>query len=206
MPSSYLESKRAEYNEELKGYTSDILKFYQNEDGERVMEVMVGRWFNSPMSDTELLEYFNNTEEGQQALRGVAYRIPTQKQNSIDAIKIKQFLPKEYSDQVIVPSAIVKKVGSDFDIDKLNLFLKNIRIVNGSLQPVPFYGIGNEAKTKITEAYDKGEFITPAQEKELNRIVKDLDRVEQALQRDQTTEQRDNDLVTILKDLSLIHI
>ena len=203
MPSAYLESKRAEYNEELKGYTSDILKFYQNDDGERVMEVMVGRWFNSPMSDTELLEYFNNTEEGQQALRGIAYRIPTQKQNSIDAIKIKQFLPKEYSDQVIVPSAIVKKTGSDFDIDKLNLFLKNLRIINGSLQPVPFYGIGNEAKTKITEAYDKGEFITPAQEKELNRIVKDLDRVEQALQRDQTTEQRDNDLVTILKDFGL---
>ena len=203
MPSAYLESKRAEFNEKLNGYTSDILKFYQNDDGERVMEVMVGRWFNSPMSDTELLEYFNNTEEGQQALRGIAYRIPTQKQNSIDAIKIKQFLPQEYSDQVIVPSAIVKKVGSDFDIDKLNLFLKNIRIINGSLQPVPFYGIGNEAKTKITEAYDKGEFITPAQEKELNRIVRDLDRVEQSLQRDQTTEQRDNDLVTILKDFGL---
>ena len=133
MPSAYLESKRAEFNKKLKGYTSDILKFYQNEDGERVMEVMVGRWFKSDLSDEKLLEYLNTTDEGKQALRGVAYRIPTQKQNSIDAIKIKQFLPQEYSDQVIVPSAIVKKTGSDYDIDKLNLFLKNIRIVEEKL-------------------------------------------------------------------------
>jgi len=203
MPSAYLESKRAAFNEELNGYTSDILKFYENEDGERVMEIMVGRWFQSDMSDAELLEYFNNTEEGQNALRGVAYRIPTQKQNSIDAIKIKQFLPQEYSDQVIVPSAIVKKTGSDFDIDKLNLFLKNIRIIDGSLKAVPFYGIGEDAKVKITEDYDKGEFISPAQEKELNRFVRDLDRVEQSLQRDQKTEQRDDDLITVLRNFGL---
>jgi len=204
MPSAYLESKRAEFNEELNGYTSDILKFYENEDGERVMEIMVGRWFNSPMSDTELLEYLNNTEEGQQALRGVAYRIPTQKQNSIDVIKIKQFLPQEYSDQVIVPSAIVKKVGSDFDIDKLNLFLKNMRVIGGRLKPVPFYGIGEDAKVKITEDYDKGEFISPAQEKELNQIVREMDRVEQSLQKAQDSDSADpGNLINLLKEVGL---
>ena len=44
---------------------------------------MVGRWFpNMGMTDAELLEYLNNTEEGQELLKGVAFRIPTQKQNS----------------------------------------------------------------------------------------------------------------------------
>ena len=53
---------------------------------------MVGRWFESDMSDKDLLEYLNNTEEGKKILSGLAYRIPTQKQNSIDSFVIKQFL------------------------------------------------------------------------------------------------------------------
>ena len=50
-----------------KGYVSDVLDFYKDEDGKRVMEVMVGRWFNSSLSDKDLLDYLNNTEEGQKA-------------------------------------------------------------------------------------------------------------------------------------------
>jgi hypothetical protein len=41
-------------------------------------------------------------------------------------LRIKQFLPKEFGDNVVVPAAIVKKVGSDFDIDKLSIYLKNV--------------------------------------------------------------------------------
>ena len=44
---------------------------------------------------------------------------------TIDVFKIKQFLPKEFGDSVVIPSALVKKVGSDFDIDKLYLHKKS---------------------------------------------------------------------------------
>tara|TARA_B100001778_G_scaffold197786_1_gene163171 strand:+ start:3121 stop:15627 length:12507 start_codon:yes stop_codon:yes gene_type:complete len=159
-----------------KGYTSDILKFYEDADGKRVMEVMVGRWFsNMGMTDAELLDYLNNTEEGQELLRGVAFRIPTQKQNSIDAIKIKQFLPKEFGDNVVVPSAIVEKVGSDFDIDKLFIYLKNAVIVSGKLQEVPFYGYGDQAKKRFEELYDSGAILTKDQQKELAQRIKDFE-------------------------------
>jgi len=76
-------------------YNSKNLKFYRDEDGQRVCEIMVGRWFDSPLSDEELIKFLNTTDEGKRILEGIAFRIPTQKQNSIDSFRIKQFLPKE---------------------------------------------------------------------------------------------------------------
>ena len=151
IPSTFMEKNRIK-SKDGKGYTSDVLKFYKNAKGERVAEVMLGRWFDSSKTDTELLDYFNNTEEGQEILKGVAYRIPTQKQNSIDAIVIKQFLPREFGDSVVIPSALVKKAGSDFDIDKLSIYLKNLyEDNNGDLKLVPYLGTGEAAKQKLAD-------------------------------------------------------
>jgi hypothetical protein len=153
IPSTLLESNKIGVQEinGKKGFVSDTLKFYEK-DGERVAEVMIGRWFDSPLSDEELLNYFNNTEEGQKILMGVAFRIPTQNQNSIDAIKIAKFLPKEFGDSVVIPSALVAKVGSDFDIDKLSMYLKNVyQDAKGNIKLVPFYGYGKEAINKFKE-------------------------------------------------------
>ena len=133
-------------------YQSDILKFYRDKDGERVCEIMLARWFKSDKTDEELLKYFNETEEGQKVLKGVAFRIPTQKQNSIDVFKIAQFLPKDFGDNVVVPSALVKKVGSDFDIDKLSLYFKNVfKDAKGNIRTIPFFGYGENAKTELKE-------------------------------------------------------
>lgn len=163
IPSTLLESTRTKETEinGKKGFTSDALAFYEDKDGKRVCEIMVGRWFKSDMSDADLLEYLNKTEEGQKILSGLAFRIPTQKQNSIDAFVIKQFLPKEFGDSVVVPAALVEKVGSDFDIDKLSIYLKNIyENKEGNVKLVPFLGYGEKAKAKFAEMFDQGEFIT----------------------------------------------
>lgn len=121
--------------EEIRVYQSDALDFYsaeKNKDGKiekiNVCEVMIARWFDSPLSDEELITYLNETPEGQKILEGVAFRIPTQKQNSIDAYKIKKFLPREFGDNVVIPTELVMKVGSDFDIDKLSMYFKNVRV------------------------------------------------------------------------------
>jgi hypothetical protein len=45
-------------------YESDVLDFYVDKEGKRVCEIMLGRWFYSPMSDKDLLDYLNNTDEG----------------------------------------------------------------------------------------------------------------------------------------------
>jgi hypothetical protein len=128
-------------------YTSDVLDFYIDEDGKRVCQLMVARWFDSPMSDHDLLKYLNKTKEGQEILSGLAYRIPTQKQNSIDSFVIKQFLPKEFGDVVVVPAALVKKSGSDFDIDKLSMYLKSV-FTNIEGKPEIFRYQGSEQATK----------------------------------------------------------
>lgn len=183
IPSSLLESVRAKQTtiNDKTGYTSEYLKFGK-EDGKVVCEIMVGRWFKSDMSDKELLKYLNTTPEGQKILSGLAFRIPTQKQNSIDAFRIKQFLPEEFGDSVVIPAALVNKVGSDFDIDKLNVYFKNVyEDAKGNIKLIPFLGYGKEAKAKFTEMFDKGEFLTKEQLQEVDRIIEEE---KDAIQRD----------------------
>jgi hypothetical protein len=134
-------------------YTSKELSFYKDEDGKRVCEIMVGRWFKSDMTDAELLEYFDS-EEGRKILSGIGFRIPSQKQNSIDAFVIKRLLPAEFGDNVIVPAALVQKQGSDFDIDKLSLYFKNLFTNSkGELKLVPYYKNKEEAMSKYEDIF-----------------------------------------------------
>lgn len=157
IPGTFWEENRLGISEinGKKGYTSDALGFYTEgvvdpDTGEKkqtnVMEIYAGRWFKSNMNDTDLLEYLNNTKEGQKILSGFAFRIPTQNINSIDAFRIKKFLPEEFGDNVVVPSAIVGKVGSDFDIDKLTMYLKSV-FIDENNKPIysPYFGIGSKA-------------------------------------------------------------
>jgi hypothetical protein len=169
IPSTGFESVRPVGKNGL--FESNVLKFYEK-GGERVAEVMVGRWFDSDMSDEALLEYLNETKEGQALLKGVAFRIPTQKQNSVDVIKIAKFLPKEFGDSVVVPAALVQKVGSDFDIDKLSMYFKNIyKGKDGKPKLIPYFGMGKDAIKKFEEMFDKGEFLTKEQLQELDRYI-----------------------------------
>jgi hypothetical protein len=63
----------------------------------------------------------------------IAYRIPTQYINAIDRVIVKGFTPGFLSNTVVVPFEITTKTGSDFDVDKLNIFfptyneVKNIK-------------------------------------------------------------------------------
>ena len=191
IPSTMLESGVRNVKDGL--YESDVLNFYVK-DGKRVAEVMLGRWFDSPLSDEELLDYLNNTEEGQKILAGVGYRIPTQKQNSVDVIVIKKFLPKEFGDSVVVPAALVQKVGSDFDIDKLSVYLKNVYIKDGKPKLVPYFGIGEQAINKFTELFDKGEFLTEEEMKELDRYINE----EQLLLQDIAEESKGGKLMSAI--------
>jgi hypothetical protein len=185
IPSALLESVRAKKGEinGKEGYTSNVLKFYEDKDGKRVCEIMVGRWFKSDKTDQELLDEWYNTDEqgnktltpeGEKVLSGLAFRIPTQKQNSIDSFVIKQFLPEEFGDSVVVPAALVEKVGSDFDIDKLSIYFKNVyENKQGNIKVVPFLGYGEKAKAKFAEMFDQGEFITKDEMAKIDEVMLD---------------------------------
>jgi hypothetical protein len=178
IPSTLLESVRAEEKtiNGKTGYVSNNLKFYEDEDGKRIAEFMVGRWFDSDMSDAELLTYLNETPEGQKILTGMAFRIPTQKQNSIDRFVIKQFLPKEFGDNVVVPAELVAKVGSDFDIDKLSMYFKNVKVGKDGLPKL--IELLTDENSTVEERYIK---YVKENATDYNDIVKELNYSEEAL-------------------------
>jgi hypothetical protein len=58
-------------------------------------------------------------------LKAFGMRIPNQGPNSTAAIEIVGFLPPEAGDMIIAPADFVVQMGSDFDIDKLYVYLAN---------------------------------------------------------------------------------
>jgi hypothetical protein len=130
------------------GLKKSALKFYSKEDP--YMEVYLPAWFKKQLpkgkTDEELLELLKDSE----ILKGIGFRIPTQGLNSVEVFKIKGFLPEFMGKTIVVPSEITTKAGSDFDIDKLNLYLKNIYVTpSGEIKSVPFFGYGEQAKEAI---------------------------------------------------------
>jgi len=136
-----------------KSTTSPKLKFYEDEDGKRYCEVLLPAWFKDKLSkgkfktDEQILNYLNNSKEGQSILTGVGFRIPTQSSSSIEVFRVKGFLPSFMGRTVVVSSEITTKAGSDFDIDKLNMYLKSVYIdEKGNIKLVKLQG--NEQETK----------------------------------------------------------
>jgi hypothetical protein len=130
-----------------------VLKFYTKD--KPYIEVLLPHSFKDQFkkagfkSDEELLTYLNKPEN-ETLLRGIGFRIPTQALSSAEVFKIKGFLPQSMGDTVVVPSEITSKAGSDFDIDKLNIYLKNTYVnAKGQLKEVPFFGYGEDAKAAI---------------------------------------------------------
>jgi predicted NAD-dependent protein-ADP-ribosyltransferase YbiA (DUF1768 family) len=77
----------------------------------------------------------SNQEELNKIFTFTANRIPGQSINSIEVLKIKRFLSPSAGSLVILPSEIVTKAGSDFDIDKLTSYFNNIVIDKHTGEP-----------------------------------------------------------------------
>ena len=133
--------------------TDDTLKFYEDKEGKRYCEVMLPNWFKKKLGRDMTDEEFNKfakTDEGREILTGIGFRIPTQGLNSMDVFVVKGFLPSYMGKTVVVPSEITTKAGSDFDIDKLNTYLKNVYVTgDDKVKLIPYFGLGEEAKKKM---------------------------------------------------------
>ena len=71
------------------------------------------------------VEWLNDHKD---LLEGLGYRIPTQGQNSMVPISVKEFLPEQLGDTIILPNEFTALTGSDFDIDKLFFVRYNYEI------------------------------------------------------------------------------
>ena len=85
--------------------------------------------FNEDIAkDNEEYERSGEMTDLTKATLYVGFRIPNQGASSSDVAKVKRFLPPFMGASVIVPKQIVAKTGSDFDIDKLNLYKPHIQL------------------------------------------------------------------------------
>ena len=173
-------------------FTSSALKFYENKEGERYCEVLLPNWMRDQFkgekydTDEKIMNYLN-TDEGKKILSGIGFRIPTQALSSVEVFRVKGFLPAFMGRSVVVPSEITVKAGSDFDIDKLNMYLKSVYTdVNGDVRLIEYKG--SEEATK--EFYAKQFDLLSASEqgyilREMNRIgleEEDFDREQELIE------------------------
>jgi predicted NAD-dependent protein-ADP-ribosyltransferase YbiA (DUF1768 family) len=140
--------------------TDDILHFPTKED--RYTEVKLPHWFGEKIknnkrfdTDEKVLNYLNTTPEGKEILRGIGFRIPVQGINSIEAVRVHSFLPQAMGKTIVVPSEITTKAGSDFDVDKLNMYLKNVYIdKNNDLKLVRYQGTEQDTRDFFAKNWD----------------------------------------------------
>jgi hypothetical protein len=84
-------------------------------------------------------EFVRKGEDGKyiiddkRCLINIGYRIPTQGHNSMLHLEVVGFLPEHFDQMIIMPREITTQGGSDFDVDKMNLFIPNVREVDGKL-------------------------------------------------------------------------
>lgn len=140
--------------------TSGTLKFYTKEDP--YIEVMLPHWFRNKFNnrkfptDESILTYLNSTEEGKSILRGIGFRIPTQAMSSIETFRVKGFLPQSMGNTIILPSEITSKAGSDFDIDKMNTYLKSVYTdKNGDVKLVKYKGSEEATREFYAKVFDE---------------------------------------------------
>ncbi len=92
-------------------------------------------------------------EIDKELLKMIGFRIPNQSLNSTENIRVKGFLPESYGDMIVVPSAIVTKAGSDFDIDKLNMYMFNFFFnKDGIAKKIEFL---DESNSTVKERYNR---------------------------------------------------
>ena len=94
----------------------------------------------SEVMETALLEagkrdgvdYFNNVDAAvkkgiinEEMLKAIGYRIPTEDKYSMAPMRVKGFMPRAAGEAIMMPKEVTLLTGSDFDIDKMYIMLKD---------------------------------------------------------------------------------
>ena len=117
----------AEYKQYLKNNKASIEHFECYAPiPNAVFQRLITKEDGSLMSVEEVKKNFPNLWESLSKMIG--YRIPTEDKYSMIPLKIKGFLPLAAGQAIMMPREITLLTGSDFDIDKLYIMLKDLDI------------------------------------------------------------------------------
>ncbi len=110
-------------------------------------------------------------------LQLIAFRIPTQGLNSIEKIIVKGFLPANQGNSIIVPKELTTKAGSDFDIDKLNIYIPaSYKTSEGKHVYIKGYRSISESRNDYKEYLQQADFSMSgdARADEYNQFIESL--------------------------------
>lgn len=114
-------------------------------------------------------------EENEDKITMIGYRIPTQGPNSMEFMQVHEFLPEQAGSMILLPAEIVAKAGSDFDIDKMNIFRPSLT-ASGEVVSAANLAALKERGVKLEEKYQdlrpESEFFSgvPSLEKLVNML------------------------------------
>ena len=75
-----------------------------------------------------------NKDDNRRMITMVGVRIPVQGLNSMEFMEVGEFLSESAGNIIIPPSEMVAKSGSDFDVDKLSIYMPNLTVINGKTE------------------------------------------------------------------------
>ena len=105
-------------------------------------------------------------------------RIPNQQTSSNDIFKVKKFInPLTYASIAFVPSELVAKTGGDFDIDKLQIYYKNlVGDSKAGLKAIKFLDNSNSTEQKRYDnlVYEKYKNVLKPLQTALREMSKDI--------------------------------
>lgn len=83
----------------------------------------------------------------------IGFRIPTEGLNSVDFIEVVEYLPPSAGSAIIVPSELVGKAGSDYDIDKLTVYFPHYSY-DSELNTVTKISYLSDANSTVEERFE----------------------------------------------------
>lgn len=152
-------------------YNANDLEFYEDKvSGVNYAEIWLPNYLKGIIGEGVIGE---DVDPNLLILEG--FRIPTEKQNSLDIFKVKGFLPETMGNVVIVPPALAAKVGSDFDFDKVNLYYPNFKTIYNEFNFESLKSFKDSDYFKTLEPETK-EYIDSLSLEEVNQSIKNLNR------------------------------
>jgi hypothetical protein len=162
----------------------DTLKFYEVGKAMEVELALPKQWYPWVIEKYGSIEEFNEAiargEIDERLITYTANRVPGQATNSLEVAKVKRFLPPWSGTKIILPTAIVVKTGSDFDIDKLTTYFTNFEMTEEGPKYIEYNttDLDYRAEQLLASPKDLNYLITIAED---TKLVEDFKRYKDAL-------------------------
>jgi len=123
---------------------ADNLKIVTNENGGiQYAQVLLPAWskkfFNEKFYDKNgEVDFDKVSEAAPEILDMIGYRIPTEDKYSMMPLKVVGFLPIESGSSIMLPAEITTISGSDFDVDKMFVMMKEFKDVDGKFEAIKY--------------------------------------------------------------------